>query len=60
MNKTVHFSIDDISSVLRWIKDNKPQSIFDTRFFGTLKIWHLEYGLKCTLYFFTGNTNFVF
>lgn len=48
----IHFSIDDVIRTLRWLRDNKPNSIFDMDFFGTLKSWHERYGLKFSLYVF--------
>lgn len=48
----IHFSIDDIIGTLRWAYRNEPTSIFDMRFFHTLKTWHEKYGMKVTLYMF--------
>lgn len=51
----VHFSIDDVGNTLRWCAFNCPESIFDMNFFGDLKRWHKDYGLKVTLYCFFDN-----
>lgn len=51
----VHFSIDDVLNTFRWCAFNCPESIFDMNFFGDLKRWHEDYGLKVTLYCFFGN-----
>jgi len=36
MDKYVHFSIDDINSPFKWLQANRPESIFEMRFFGNL------------------------
>lgn len=48
----LHLSIDDIGKSLTWLAQNKPDSIFDMRLFGTLLQWHKEYEAKFTLYCF--------
>lgn len=58
MIKEVHFSIDDVSDVLRWITCNEPASIFDTRFFNQLREWHIRYGIKVSLYYYFQKKDF--
>lgn len=48
----IHFSIDDVILTLRWAWRNRPASIFDMDFFGALRKWHQQYGLKVCLYCF--------
>lgn len=50
--KKVHFSIDDVGSSLEWLAHNRPNSIFDMRFFGKLRYLHEKYGTKISLYCF--------
>jgi len=50
MNKHVHFSIDDVGKSLRYLTRSRPTSMFDLRFFGTLKHWHETFGINVTLY----------
>lgn len=51
----VHFSIDDVIKPFEWAYKNNPNSIFDMDFFGILKSWHRNYGLKVSLYAFGSN-----
>lgn len=46
----VHFSVDDVFASFKWIKVNRPASLFDEKIFGTLRRWHNAYGLKVSLY----------
>jgi len=48
----VHFSIDDIGSSFRWLYSHNAQSVFDIPLFAKLRLFHEEYGLKCSLYIF--------
>lgn len=50
--ENIHFSIDDVILTLRWLKNNKPDSIFDMNFYNTLRQWHERYGLQFSLYVF--------
>lgn len=52
MEYTIHFSIDDVINSFRWMYRNQSVSIFDMNFYGTLREWHLQYGLKVSLYIF--------
>lgn len=48
----IHFSVDDVIFTLRWAWRNRPASIFDMDFFGTLREWRRRYGLTVCLYCF--------
>ena len=45
-----HYSVDDVCKSLLWLIEHKPSSLFDIRFFGTLKKFHEMYNTKFTLY----------
>ncbi|MBR2874138.1 MAG: hypothetical protein IKB99_11630 [Lentisphaeria bacterium] len=47
-----HFFFDDCCFFLRWIAQNKPQSIFDEMFLGRLKQIHEKYNSKFLLNLF--------
>ena len=48
----IHFSIDDVGGSLRYLIQNRPDSIFDLRLFGKLRDWRSRFGLLVTLYCF--------
>jgi hypothetical protein len=54
----VHFSVDDVIKVFRWIKENEPDSIFDTYFFETLRKLYRKHKVLTTLYLFEECENF--
>lgn len=56
--KRVHISFDDVIQSLRWLTINKPKSIFDMDFFGTLKHWHDIYNAAFSLYVFEATGDF--
>lgn len=46
----VHYSIDDVWKSLLWLTEHRPSSLFEMRFFGTLKYFHETFDAKFTLY----------
>lgn len=48
----INFSVDDVILILKWIKENNPNSIFDMEFFKALRYWNKRYGLRVSLYIY--------
>lgn len=48
--KIAHYSIDDVWKSLRYLERNRPKSLFDMRFFGTLKGFHERFQVRFSLY----------
>lgn len=48
--KSAHYSIDDVWKSLRYLERNRPDSLFDMRFFSTLKNFHERFHAKFSLY----------
>lgn len=55
--KTVHASVDDVFGSLKALADPRVQSIYDVKFFYTLKKWNEKYGAKFTLYVYGEDGN---
>jgi hypothetical protein len=58
MQKRAHISFDDVFATLRWLRDNRPDSIYDMHFWGTLRYMHEQYGAVFSLYAFRTGENF--
>jgi len=58
MKKLAHLSFDDVFSSIYWLYINRPTSIFDMVFYGTLRRLHLDYGAVFSLYAFLGSKVF--
>lgn len=56
--KRAHISFDDVIRSFRWLTLNKPKSIFDMDFYGTLKHWHDTYNAAFSLYIFEAAGDF--
>lgn len=48
--KTAHYSIDDVWKSLRYLERNRPDSLFDMRFYGTLKDFNERFQARFSLY----------
>jgi len=56
--KYAHISFDDVFSSLRWLVTNRPPSVFDMDFYGTLRDWHERFGAVFSLYVFDSDDFF--
>jgi len=44
MKRQVYLSIDDVGASLRYLTRSRPDSLFDMRFYGKLREYHMRFG----------------